>query len=291
MPRRVTRSKRNRSSRKSNRSVRRSKNRSVRRNMKRSVRRSKNRSVRRSKNRSVRRSKNRSVRRNMKRSVRRRTNREIKRGTKRNVKNRTKRKFHGGGVRPPATGSTSAGVQSPTPAPDRSGPPPPLPPRLPLSPGMFERALQQSRRHTVRSSIAPPDSPGSSPSGVENVYAPWGIPRAAVAAETHRQREQDTAESALSVVVDRGVHAQSNDHSFLRDLTRLTNTTPTLHAHAARDELRHQVRENAAVPTAASKIQAVQRGWAFRKELAARRAQARRQTRRLLTGIDEEETD
>ena len=59
-------------------------------------------------------------------------------------------------------------------------------------------------------------------------------------------KEQDTAESALSVVVDRGVHAQSNDHSFLRDLTRLTNTTPTLHAHAARDELRHQVRENAA---------------------------------------------
>ena len=59
-------------------------------------------------------------------------------------------------------------------------------------------------------------------------------------------KEQDTAESALSVVIDRGVHAQSDDHSLLRDITRLTNTTPTLHAHAARDELRHQVRENAA---------------------------------------------
>ena len=83
MPGRVKMSKRNRSSRKSNRSVRRSKNRSVRRNMKRSVRRNMERSVRRSKNRSLRRRTNRSVRRNEKR--------DIKRRTKRNLKNRTKR--------------------------------------------------------------------------------------------------------------------------------------------------------------------------------------------------------
>ena len=84
MPRRVIRSKRKTSSRKSNRSVRRSKNRSVQRNMKRSVRRNMERSVRRSKNRSLRRRTNRSVRRNEKR--------DIKRRTKRNKKNRTNNK-------------------------------------------------------------------------------------------------------------------------------------------------------------------------------------------------------
>jgi hypothetical protein len=76
MPGRVKRSKRNRSSRKSNRKVSRGRKRDVKRSTKRSVRRGR------------------------KRNVKRSTKRRVRGRTKRNVKNRTKRKPQSGGATP-----------------------------------------------------------------------------------------------------------------------------------------------------------------------------------------------